>query len=451
MKVTGIIAEYNPFHKGHQYQIDTLRAQHSSEEPTCHRQDHYVIVAMSGDFVQRGTPALMSKYERARMALLQGADLVLELPACFATASAETFARGGVLLFATTGLTDSLCFGAESDHLAQLQELASLLCEEPDWYRDALLSYIKEGYSFPAARVKALSEVSVPSKPGTGTDLPRARSYASLLESPNNILAVEYLKSIRTLNLSMKPLLIQRTGGDYHNKNIHTPFPSATAIRSLLLKTSTTSNNTSGLPADAPIISDSTLGFLPQELISALPQTSYNIMADYMKNSSFLWENDFSLLLHHALLRETPESLLKYADMTPALANRLIQQRNQFLSWSDFCEVCHTKEITYSRISRILTHLLLGIRQQDLTTYETLPYLRVLGFRQDAAPLLTELKEKAKAPLITSPSAGEKLLSEDGLSMLHTDIYASNLYRSVLTHKCGHTFPNEYQRKLLIV
>lgn len=410
MKVTGIIAEYNPFHKGHLYQIETLRRQY---------QPDYVVVAMSGDFLQRGTPALMNKYARAQMALQQGADLVLELPAWFSTASAEHFARGGVLLFQTTGITDSLCFGAENDDLPQLQALAKILAVEPDWYRQALFSHLKEGLSFPSARTKALPE------------------YAELLEAPNNILAVEYLKSMFTLASSMTPLLIQRKGSGYHDKDILAPTVSASAVREALLRNS----------------------MLPSELENALPTASFHIMTSYEKNAAFLWENDFSLLLHHALLKETPETLLQYEDMTEALANRLIRHRDDFLSWSDFCRLCDTKDITYSRISRILTHLLLNIKKTALSPYtkntsnpvQGLPYLRVLGFRRLAEPLLTELKKNAKAPVITSPAAAEKLLSGQGLDMLYTDIYASDLYRSVLTARTGKIYPNEFRRRLLVI
>lgn len=407
MKVTGIIAEYNPFHKGHKYQIDTLRAQY---------QPDYVIVAMSGDFLQRGTPALLNKYTRAQMALLQGADLVLELPAWFATSSAENFAKGGILLFESTGIVDSLCFGAESKDFKQLQTLADLLLTEPDWYKDALLSYLKEGLSFPSARMKALPE------------------YAHLLDMPNNILGIEYLKALAFYESDIAPISIQRKGSGYHDTDIDAPLASASAIRNAVKGNLT----------------------LPIELKEALPDTSYTLMQNYQQEASFLWENDFSLLLHHALLRENADSLLSYEDMTPALSNRLLKQRNDFLSWSDFCNNCNTKDSTYARISRTLTHVLLNIHKEHLESYrnnscKTLPYLRVLGFRQSAASLMSALKTSAKAPILTAPAAAEELLSAEGLAMLQTDIFASDLYRSVLTEKCQQVYPNEFRRKFLVV
>ena len=402
MKVAGIIAEYNPFHKGHKYQLDRLRELAGPD---------YIIVAMSGDFLQRGTPALMDKYTRARMSLLQGADLILELPACYATSSAESFARGGILLLAATGLTDMLCFGAESDDLNRLKNLARLLNREPDWYRSALLSSLKKGRSFPAARAEALPE------------------YADLLNQPNNILAVEYLKAMEDLAPAMEPLLIQRAGSGYHDTDITAPLASASAIREKLLHNDLT---------DWSALAD------------ALPESSLKIMQEYEKDSAFLQEDDFSQLLHYCLLRETKESLTGYLDMTEDLANRIDSRKKEFTSWSSFCQLCNTKDTTYARISRALTHILLNIRAKDQKP-DALPYLRVLGFRRSAAPLLTQLKSCAKAPIITSPAAAEEQLTAQGLAMLHTDIHASDLYRCIATNKTGRAYPNEYQRKLLIV
>lgn len=413
MKTTGIIAEYNPFHNGHRYQIETLRSAYHPD---------YVIIAMSGDFLQRGTPALMDKYARARMALLQGADLVLELPACFATASAELFALGGILLFQTTGLVSSICFGTESQDISGISALARLLSQEPDWYRDALTSYLKQGLSFPAARAMALPE------------------YESLLHSPNNILAIEYCKAMISLNASFTPIPVPRTGSGYHDTKLSSPFASASAIRKEL------HNWISG---DAP-------NKFPPSLADVLPADSYRSMKEYFQKLPFLWEDDFSLLLHHCLLLETERSLLDCSDMTKSLANRILGKRREFLSWSSFCASLNSKDMTYARISRILTHLLLHITDSQTGPYLNpsqrpfaLPYLRVLGFKKSSSGLLARLKETAKAPVITSLSAAEALLKPEGLTMLTTDVFASDLYRSVQISHTQKPCPNEYARRLL--
>lgn len=415
MKTAGIIAEYNPFHNGHRYQIETLRTTYHPD---------YVIIAMSGDFLQRGTPAMMDKYARARMALMQGADLVLELPACFATASAELFALGGVLLFHTTGLVNSICFGAESNDFEEILALAQLLAKEPDWYRDALTSYLKQGISFPAARARALPE------------------YKSLLRSPNNILAVEYCKAIFALHSSLTPIPVARIGSGYHDADLSAPFASASAIRKRL---------------HSWVLQD-TSREIPAALFHVLPENSLHIMKDYCQSLPLLWENDFSLLLHHCLLLESEHSLLACSDMTKPLANRILGKRKDFLSWSSFCDSLNSKDTTYARISRILTHLLLHITRTQTALYlnpdsrpSFLPYLRVLGFSKSASGLLARLKETAKAPVITSLSAGEAALGPEGLAMLQTDVFAADLYRSVQISHTHNPCPNEYSRRLLTV
>ena len=176
MKTAGIIAEYNPFHTGHEYQINYIKEKLRTD---------YIVIAMSGDFVQRGTPALFSKYVRAEMALRSGADLVLELPVSISSASAELFARGGVQLLDGLGVTDILCFGSECGDTDALMELAKILAEEPEAFQDALRRNLKDGMTFPKARSMALSAV-----------FPEAEKYQQLLSSPNNILGIEYCKAI---------------------------------------------------------------------------------------------------------------------------------------------------------------------------------------------------------------------------------------------------------------
>lgn len=216
MKTAGIIAEYNPFHTGHEYQINYIKEKLRTD---------YVVIAMSGDFVQRGTPALFSKYVRAEMALRSGADLVLELPVSISSASAELFARGGVQLLDGLGVTDILCFGSECGDTDALMELAKILAEEPEAFQDALRRNLKDGMTFPKARSMALSAV-----------FPEAEKYQQLLSSPNNILGIEYCKAILRENSSISPVSIKREGNDYHENTLfENHFPSASAIRNAIL------------------------------------------------------------------------------------------------------------------------------------------------------------------------------------------------------------------------
>ena len=245
MKTAGIIAEYNPFHKGHEYQIRYTKERLKAD---------YVIVAMSGDYVQRGTPALISKHARAEMALRCGADLVLEMPVSVSTASAEAFAMGSVSLLDGLGVVDMLCFGSESGEISALKELAEILVEEPEEYKKLLKSFLSEGLTFPAARSQALTEYFKNPRNFNGDDFdgvltPLLNEVTQILNTPNNILGIEYCKALLRLNSQIRPVTIRREGMGYHETTVpegdlvsSSPdlqsstdfFASATAIRSLI-------------------------------------------------------------------------------------------------------------------------------------------------------------------------------------------------------------------------
>ena len=245
MKTAGIIAEYNPFHKGHEYQIRYTKEKLKAD---------YVIVAMSGDYVQRGTPALISKHTRTEMALRCGADLVLEMPVSISTASAEAFAMGGVSLLDSLGIVDILCFGSESGEISALKELAEILVEEPEEYKKLLKSFLSEGLTFPAARSQALTEYFKNPRNFSGDDFdgvltPLLNEVTQILNTPNNILGIEYCKALLRLNSQIRPVTIRREGMGYHETTVpegdlvsSSPdlqsstdfFASATAIRSLI-------------------------------------------------------------------------------------------------------------------------------------------------------------------------------------------------------------------------
>ena len=213
MKVTGIIAEYNPFHKGHKYQIDYCKKKLNSD---------YVIVAMSGDYVQRGTPALLPKHVRAEMALRCGADLVLEMPVSVSTASAEAFAMGGVSMLDGLHIMDSLCFGSEYGKVSALMELAEILVEEPEEYRQLLKEFLSNGLSFPSARCQTLTEYFRNPHNFTGDDFdgvltPLLNQIVQILNSPNNILGIEYCKALLRLKSNIKPVTLKRQGMGYCN------------------------------------------------------------------------------------------------------------------------------------------------------------------------------------------------------------------------------------------
>ncbi len=396
MKIVGLIAEYNPFHNGHKYHIEQAKEITGAD---------YVIVVMSGDFVQRGTPAIMPKHMRCEAALKAGASLVIELPACYATASAESFAFGAVTILDKLGCVDSICFGSECGSIKNLQLISKILTEEPIEYKEALQYYLKEGNSFPVARQNAMYEYF-------NSDI-----ATPILAEPNNILGIEYLKALYKIDSEMKPYTIARISSHYHDDELQEEFSSASAIRNEI-----TNNKEFNLE-----------GQVPDECLDLL---KHNYQLRYP-----IYANDLSLLLKYRLLNETKESLTEYADVSEELANRIINQRNNYIDYEQFCDLLKTKEITYTRISRALLHILLQIKKSDMTTIE---HARVLGFRKDSTAVLSAIKESSVIPLI-----GKLVGIED--PMILQDVYVSNLYESVVTDKYKTPYINEYEQSLVLV
>lgn len=411
MKTVGLITEYNPFHNGHAYHIEKAKMLTGADR---------VIVIMSGDFVQRGAPAIMPKHLRAESALLSGASLIMELPVCFATGSAEYFAQGSISLLNQLGCIDSICFGSECGDLHLLKEIAQILADEPIEYQAALKQALKEGASFPAARQEALNIYS--------------DKYSEILASPNNILGIEYLKALAKIHSKMEPFTIKRIGAGYHDMDIDGQFSSATAIRSDIYQLADVNSSSESIPLT--------------HIQTQVPSSCHELMKENYQTRYPVKSDDFSLLLKAKLLSETADSLSHYLDMSPELANRILRLRNDYLSFEQFCDLLKTKELTRSRISRSLIHVLLGITNDWLTAMKApAPYARILGFRKDHADLLGILKQTSDIPLITSPARA--VLADTARQMLELDIYASDLYESVITDLYGTPFHNELTKQIV--
>lgn len=426
MKIVGLITEYNPFHNGHLYHIEEAKRVSGADT---------VIVVMSGDYVQRGTPAIMPKRLRAEMALKCGAGAVFELPVCYASGSAEYFAMGAVSLLDRLGVTDAVCFGSECNDLDSLWDIARILLDEPEAYKESLREALKNGQSYPAARKKAVSDY-------TGNE-----RLASLLDDPNNILGIEYLKALRRLNSSMVPYTILRKGSHYHDSSINGRFSSASAIRSLLAYSSSSlrTDRSGGSFDDTPF--SNILGVLEEQV----PACCLELLKDCHKVLYPVYQNDFSLILKYKLLNKQPEDLTRYLDVSGELANRICSQLNNFFNYKQFCELLKTREITHARISRALLHIMLGIKTKNVQEYIDGGwhfYARLLGFRKDRVKLLSLLSEKSSLPVLTRLSESA-VLPAPGRQMLRNDLLASNLYNSVVTDKFKTAFQNEYKQAVI--
>lgn len=425
MKVVGLITEYNPFHNGHLYHIQ--KAKEISGADT-------VIVVMSGNYVQRGAPAIMPKDLRAFAALEAGVSVVFELPVAFACGSAEYFAEGAIALLNALGCVDAVCFGSECGDINALGKIAQTLADEPEEYSALLRNSLRSGQSYPRARQAALKAYF------------QDETLGAILEQPNNILGIEYMKALYKKNSAIRCYTVRRMISGYHDEKLLPALSSAAAIRKALAYGEDFSQLT------RQNLSDETA---PPEILLRLkdqvPHSCLQMLKEYFHTRYPIYANDFSLLLKYRLLSETRETLTDYADISADLANRIINRAGEFLSFSQFCSLLKTRELTHARISRCLMHIILRITTADLNAYREdgyCQYARILGFRKDSADILSLLKRSSKVPLITR-AAQEGILSGTGLTMLHQDIFASDLYESIITDKFKTPFISEHQHQVI--
>lgn len=412
MKTISIIAEYNPFHNGHAWQIAEAKRRTGAD---------FVLVVMSGDFVQRGAPAVLDKFSRTTMALLGGADLVIELPARYAAGSAEYFARGACSLLASLNVTDTLCFGCETEDPAAFASLSSLLAYEPKVFGTYLRQYLAAGNSYPKARLLALedyfsSDHNFSKNPESSDNFLLFETAAELLSSPNNTLGLEYLIALRRLGASFDFLPIRRQGASYHSSLPEGNFASATAIRKD-----------------------------PSLACEYMPDACREIFENAISARLLHAADDYSDLLHYALLMQNDYT--SFLDVNADLSDRIRKLLPQYETFSSFVSLLKTKQVTEARIRRSLLHILLGIRKKELPEdrFAGLSYARVLGFRQSARPLFKEIKKRSSIPLLTKAADAKKLLSPSELEEFLLNVRASDLYH--ITDPCGGY--NEYRTQII--
>lgn len=423
MQTAAIIAEYNPLHKGHEYHLTQTRRQTGAD---------YLIVVMSGDFVQRGAPAVFDKYLRTRMALVCGADVVLELPAVYATASAEFFASGAVSLLNGLNVIDTLSFGSECGNVPSLWRLAQELCtlEKQDCFQKELLRQKKLGFSYPVAMQKAVHAC-------TGSS-----ALCDIEPLPNNILGLEYCKALIRSKSKITPVTILRSGEGYHSRYASScedvlSFASASALRQIL---SGYGNDLSKALDDA-------------RLCSQLPAGVYELLHEAHGYRFVLSEKDFSTLLYYRLISEKETGFDGYDGCGADLSAKICRYLPQYRDLTGFCELLKSKDLTYTQISRSLMRILLGIRKEEnhpFASQQPAPYARLLGFRKSASPLLNRIKQESSIPLISKMADAATLLTPDGNRCLELDVKAAQLYEAVSSALNGTPIKNEYQQSPIV-
>jgi len=406
MKTVGLITEYNPFHRGHEYHIKEAKRQTQAE---------LAIVIMSGNYVQRGTPAFLDKYSRAEIALRHGADLVIELPLIFAVGSAEIFAQGAVSILDRIGVTDFICFGAEEADTKKLLKAAQILALEPVEFQDVLKKNLKRGLSFPAARAGALRVLA-----GSGRD-----SIENIIRQPNNILAVEYLKALIRRNSGITPLCIPRIHSGYHDSSFENRFFSASALRSV--------EN-------------------PKALLSALEEID-SVYTKQFHISYPVKTEDFDTILGQRLLSASTASLTAFSDVSHDIENAIRKNLSLYTGFHDFAMLLKNKNQTYTRICRCLLHIMLDIRTdlvQSALSQELPNYIRILGFTKKGSRLLSNIPPGIT--LLTRAAGYQEQLSNPAdKKIFEINLHADELYRMTVMSKFKQNLPNEFTKKLTVL
>lgn len=387
MEIAGIVAEYNPFHNGHLYQINQTKFETHADA---------IIAVISGNFSQRGEATITDKFTRTKMALLNGVDLVLELPVPVATASAERFAEGAISIFEQSQIVSLLSFGSECGNIPLLKKIATTLIDEQNTLDQSIKNHLKNGLSYPRAREKALIDF-------LGTQQNETESLLmDTLKSPNNILGIEYMKALAKFQSSIMPFTIKRKDAAYHDTSINGSIASATAIRNELHNGS-------------------------MQHISSMPDTASKLL-----KSTFLPSMEkLSAFLHFKLMFSKAEELYTTWDIPADLIHTFMKHVQDNPSYTELVNRCTSKTYTKATVQRSLLRILLDIKNEDLMgslSPLTVPYIRVLGCRKSSTHLLKVLSSRAKVPVITNLNKQYNSLNDLQKKWIDYELTATKLY-----------------------
>lgn len=389
-KVLGIIAEYNPFHNGHLYHLNESKKLTGAD---------YTIAIIGGNFTQRGSTSLIDKWSKAKMALLNGVDLVIELPVLYSISSAENFAEGAVKILNSLKIVSNISFGSETNDINLLDRIAEVLHNEPKEYQTLLSHELSKGISYPKARENALMMY-----------LNDVRRFANVLSSPNNILGIEYLKALRRSRSHMLPICIPRVGAGHNDTTYSNHISNATTIRNLI----------------------SLKQYNTLEFKRLVPVSTYSVLEENIKTGHIInGLTNFEREILYILRKSSIQEIANLPDVSEGLEYKLKNAANSCNSLIEFFNIVNSKRYTKTRISRILVYALLGITKKDMQLSKSVtPYIRVLGFNKNGQDLLSAIsKVNPKLPLITSVKKFEETNKNKNLqSMLAKDIWATDVY-----------------------
>ncbi len=379
MKVLAIVAEYNPFHTGHKYQIEKSKELLKTD---------YVLAIMSPSFVQRGEPSIFDKWTRAKLALDNGVDLVIELPSLYSLQTAEIFSRGAMKILNATNSIDYLSFGMENKDLSQLKIIAKLLAEEPKEYRMELRKNLDLKLSYPVARQKAIEGYLEKSQ---------GIRIQNILDQSNNILAIEYLKSLYLLNSPIEAIGIERQESHYKDQKLGEKYSSATSLRKKLLDDQFTG------------------------LTDFIPRVSSQELRDLEKNSL---ENYYQLFRYRLILAQGLDQIF---DLDQDLINRIYKNK-QAGDLDSFLEANVSKNYTRARLQRAIINSLLNIKEKDFRSFDSnyRGHIRILASNEKGFDIIKKIKKNSSIPIINKFSDHRKYRDLDYIMKVEkkaTDLY----------------------------
>ncbi len=406
MRVLGIVVEYNPLHDGHMYH---LRSAIDLVKPD------FTIAVMSGNFVQRGEPAIVEKFARAEMALRAGVDVVFELPTIYAIQDASGFSTGAIGTLNATNVVDDLVFGSESNNIQNIEKIASLIFEESEGFKNALKENLKAGLSFPNARRLAVSKM--------------IDEKSEEMRYSNNILGIEYVVALKKLGSKIKPHTIKRIGSNYNDENM-SPIPSATAIRKAIFD---------------------------GKKIEGLPDFSLEILQrEFANGKGPVFFEDFFDLLRAKIILLGREGLEKLYGFNEGISERFFEGACRAKDSSTFLQIVKTKRFTFTRIKRRMMYGIFEIDKEFVSRSNELgpQYLRLLGFRKNSRQILRSISDRSSVPLISNLSEFKSAIRKRNVDIalaqeqLNFDLKASNLY--MLKFKSNTNICKDEFRKPLI-
>lgn len=442
MNITGLIVEYNPFHNGHVYHLEKSLEKTGADAS---------IAVMSGNFIQRGEPALFDKFSRAKSAVESGVDLVVELPSIYASQSAELFAKGAISLLNSLNCVNSICFGSEEGDIGILSLIAYILCLEPIEFKNYLTSYLDDGILFPSARNKALFDYiknndfrlcdNLHNFSFVVNDLKKynlsEENLSNILNSPNNILGIEYIKQILLSKSDIKPFTIGRIMSEYNSEEISGNINSASAVRKkiddILIDINSNNNH---------VDNNYLISTISDNISNSIPDSTLNMVLSRINNNfNPVYPKDFFDILISTIIRNKIY-LDSYFDISEGIENKIFKSALIAKDYNDLIHLIKSKRYTMTRVKRCLNNILLDIKKEDITfakSIETIPYVRILAFNSKGREIIKKIKNSSDIKIINKFSEIEHFMDDESFKFLiENDIKCTDLYNSVYYRKNRH-------------